>query len=335
MTSANFNARATVLKFVLLTGFLFLSQSTYASTIMGIVYDNQRNALPDVDVELLDDYYRSINRTRTSSNGRYEFGGLADGRYTVRVMAFRYDFMDESQLVEITTITSVPGQIGNTSITQDFYLTPRKGSLLDKELGVVFAQEVPKEAEKFYENAVKDLNRKKTDEGIAGLRQAVQLFPTYYLALNRLGTELFIKGEYGEAAQHFLKAAEINPKSPTSFYYLGNCLSKLNYYKSAIVALKQAQILAPSSTQVLFVLGKTEAGDGQYAEAEKHFLEAKKLSKEDVPDIHWELAQLYGNYLKRYKEAADELEKYLKVGKFDDQHVKQIKKIIANLRNKT
>jgi tetratricopeptide (TPR) repeat protein len=323
------------LKFIFVIGIVLLAHNVQASTIMGIVYDNQRNPLSDVDVELLDDFYRSVNRARTDGNGRYEFGGLKDGRYSVRVLAFRYDFIDETASVEIATITSgVAGQVGNAIIPQDFYLQPKKGSLLEAELAVVFAQAVPKEAEKIYGNALKNLSQKKTDEGIVQLRESIKLFPNYYLALHRLGRELFFKGEYGEAAQMSLKATEVNPKSGTSFYYLGNSLSKLNYNKAAIVALNQALVIAPSSVQVLYVLGKAENLEGKYTDAEKHFLEAKKLSKTAIPDIHWELAQLYGNSFKKYTEAADELELYLKAGKFDGEHTKRIKKIIINLREK-
>lgn len=329
-----FRAKSFIIKFIFVFGMIFLSQNAYGSTIMGLVYDSQRNPLPEIDIELLDDLYRLVDRTRTSTSGRYEFNGLRDGRFTVKVMAFRYDFMDESASVEISTIVSVPNQIGNGFFTQDFYLRPRKGSLSDTELSVVFAQDVSKESERLYQNAVKLISQKKPDEGITQLKESIKITPNYYLALHRLGRELFSKGEYGEAAQMFIKATEINPKSATSFYYLGNCLSRLNYNKAAVIALTQSLILAPSSYQVLYVLGKAEIAEEKYADAEKHLLEAKKLSKVGIPEIHWELAQVYGNNLKKYKEAADELELYLKTGKFDAQQTSKVKKLISNLRDK-
>ena len=319
---------------IFVSGILLLQQSIFASTIAGTVYDNKRNSLIEVDIELLDDYYRLISRTKTNASGRYEFGGLSDGRFTVRVLPFRYDLVDESALVEIATVTSVSNQVGNTYITQDFYLTPRKGGLADTETGVVFAQDVPKEAKKIYETAAKDLAGRKTDEGIAALRKAINDFPDYFLALQSLGKELFTKGDYGEAVQILMKAAEVNPKSPTTFYYMGYSLVKLKYTKAALIPLNQALLMAPSSVQVLYVLGMAEVNEGKYTDAEKHFLQAKKLSKTDIPDIHWQLAQLYGNDLKKYKEAADELELYLKAGKFDEKQKDKFKKVIADLREK-
>lgn len=334
MNLLNLNGKKTLFSIVILGSIFVLSQNILASTIMGMVFDSQRNPLADIDVELLDDYYRPINRTRTSSVGRYEFSGLGDGRFTVRVLAFRYDYKDETALVEISTIVSVPGQVGNGFFTQDFYLTPKKGSLIESELGVVFAQEVPKEAEKLYQNAIKSLSQKKMDQGIAQLRESLKIFPNYYLSLHRLGRELYFKGEYPEAAQVSLKASEINPKSGTSLYYLGNSLSKLNYAKAAIVALNQALVLAPSSYQILFALAKTEIAENMFDKAEIHLLEAKKHTPAGVPDIHWELAQIYGNNLQKYKEAADELELYLKAGKFDANYSGKIKKLISNFREK-
>lgn len=315
---------------------LLLSQNASASTISGIVYDKQRNALAEVDVELLDDLYRQYGRTRTDGAGRYQFGGLSDGNWTIRVLPFRYDLVDQSQNVEIKTLTVTGQGNGNAFMNLDFYLLPRKGSLADSEIGVVFAQEVSPNAKKLYEKALEDLAKKRTNEGILGLNEAVQAFPEYYLALHRLGKELFIKGKYLESAQSFMQAIKVNPKSATSFYYLGYALSNLGkeYNKSAIAALNQAYTLAPASTQVLYILGKIERQEGNYEAAEKHLVQAKKLTKVAIPEIHKELAQLYSDNLKKYSEAADELELYLKASNLKDTDEKNLKKVIIGLREK-
>lgn len=318
---------------VLLMSF-FVVQNAFGSTISGTVYGKQRNSLPDIAMELLNDLGQLRGHTTTDSNGRYEFNGLGDGRFTVRAIAFRYDYVDQSESVEINTITSTPGQIGNGFFIQDFYLQPKKGSLTDIEVGVVFVQEVPKEAQKVYAIAVKEIAKKKIDDGIIKLKEAIRIFPDYYNALSYLGKELFLKEEYAEAIPVFLKASEVNPKNPTSLYYLGNSLAKLNYNQAAIVALNQTLLIAPASLQVLYVLGKTEIKEGKYTAAEKHLLDAKKLSKIGIPEIHWELAQIYGIHLKKYKEAADELEQFLKL-RPDARDTENIKKLIKSYRDKS
>lgn len=315
---------------------LFVSQNAFgASTIQGTVYDKQRNILSEIEVELLNDYYQTINRIRTDGSGRYQFNGLRDGRYTVRVFAFRYDLEDQEQPVEIITQT-VRGTEGTGFFLADFYLLPKKGGLADAEIGVIFAQDIPPDAKKMYEKALKDLSDKRTNEGLLELNEAVKIFPNYYLALHRVGRELFILKRYTEAVPFLLKAAEVNNKSTTSFYYLGYSLHNLGkeYNKAAIRCLNNALVLAPSSTQVMFVLGKIERSDGKYNDAEKHLLQAKKLSKVAVPEIHKELAQLYADDMKKYKEAADELELYLKASKLDNSAAAQTKKVISSLREK-
>jgi tetratricopeptide (TPR) repeat protein len=315
---------------------VFSAQSVFGvSTISGIVYDKQRNTLSDIDVELLNDYYQQIKRTRTDGSGRYQFDGLRDGRYTVKVMAFRYDLEDQSQPVDINTI-NIQGTEGTSFQMVDFYMLPRRGGLAETELGVVFAQDVPQEAKKSYEKAISEISNKRISEGIIGLNKAIELFPSYYLALQRLGKELFIMKRYQEAVPFFFKAAEINQKSATSFYYLGYCLHNLGkeYNKAALAALNQSFTLASGSTQVLFVLGKVERTNGDFENAEKHLLQAKKSSKVSIPEIHKELAQLYANDMKKYNEAADELEIYLKNNKPNDAELKQMKKVISDLRTK-
>lgn len=315
---------------------LLLAQNAFGvSTIQGTVYDKQRNPLVEIEVELLNDYYQTQSRSRTDGSGRYYFNGLKDGRYTVRVFAFRYDLEDQEIPVEINTQT-IRGGEGTGYFQQDFYLSPKKGGLAETEIGVVFAQEIPPDAKKIYEKAVKDLSGKRTNEGIMGLNDAVKIFPKYYLALHRIGRELFIMKKYTDAVPFLLKAVEVNPKSGTSFYYLGYSLHSIgkDYNKAAITTLNQALILAPSSTQVLYVLGKVERSGGKYQDAEKHLLQAKKISKVGVPEIHKELAQLYADNLKKYKEAADELELYLKVSKLDNAGSQQTRKIISGLREK-
>jgi tetratricopeptide (TPR) repeat protein len=321
--------------FLLSTIFIF-SQNTFGqSTISGIVFDKQRNPLIDVDIELLNDLYQTKDRTKTDGSGRYTFAGLRNGRYFIKVLPFRYDLEDQTQEQEINT-QNVRGGEGSGFFNLDFYLLPRKGGLADSELSIVFSQDIPPNAKKLYEKGVELLANKKTTEGVMQLNEALKIFPDYFLVLMRIGKELMIIKNYKDAVPFFFKAANVNPKSATAFYYLGDCLHYLGkeYNKSALAALNQAVIMAPASTRVLYVLGKVEREEGKYAEAEKHLLQAKKLSKNPIPEIHKELAQLYGNDLKKYKEAADELELYLKASKVEDKEEKNVKKIISDLRGK-
>jgi tetratricopeptide (TPR) repeat protein len=68
-------------------------------------------------------------------------------------------------------------------------------------------------------------------------------------------------------------------------------------------------------------------------EAETYLKQANRLSESKLPDVHWQLALLF-NQLKRYKEAADELELFLKVQP-DSRDKEMIQKLIQQLRQKS
>ena len=84
----------------------------------------------------------------------------------------------------------------------------------------------------------------------------------------------------------------------------------------------------------MFVLGKVERAQGQFADAEKHLLAAKKLATTKVPEIHAELSQLYANDLKKYGEAADELEQYIKASRLSAADEKVARNKVEDLRAK-
>lgn len=71
----------------------------------------------------------------------------------------------------------------------------------------------------------------------------------------------------------------------------------------------------------------------EFEKAEKNLLKAKKLSNNSLPDIHWELALLYYHDLKRYNEAADELELYLKANP-KAENKEQVEKLVKTFRSK-
>jgi len=336
MNPVSSTAANVVIGFSVLFVCLIFSPAVLAiSTIEGGVYDNISNALSDVHVELLNEYGQSSQRTRTDGSGRYRFDGVPDGRYAVRAMPFQINFQDKTVPILVQT-QSIRGGEGRGNFQVDLYLLPKRVAFADSELGVIFAQEVPPAAKKQYTQAVKDFESKRSEEGITVLAESIKLFPDYFDAVHRMGTELFQMKRYKEALPFFFKAAEINKKSVTALYYLGSSLHYMGkeYNKAAITSLSQAYILAPSSMQVLVALGKAERAGNKLMEAEKHLLQAKKLSQGQVPEIHKELAQLYASDLKKYKEAADELELYLKASKASGADEKQTKKVIRDLRAK-
>ena len=69
----------------LLFAFIFFATASslfgQGNSISGHVFGLDRRPVPDIDVELLDDFSRSIQRMKTNSSGRFFFYHLPAGRF--------------------------------------------------------------------------------------------------------------------------------------------------------------------------------------------------------------------------------------------------------------
>lgn len=311
------------------------------NSITGYVFGLSRQPLEYIEVELLDDFGRLVKRVRTSGSGYYSFDRISSGNFRVRVKPLGSDYEEQERAIEIvnfgrSTISggSVTGGFSNEQV--DFFLKLRKGAT--EKTGAVFVQQVPEEAKKLYEKAVQDLDNKKEKEGLQGLLQAIEKFPDYFMALERLGTEYVQKGasakKYYEASQILLsKAVTVNPRGFRSWYGLAYSLYSLDKYDEASTAVAKALEIYPNWADALLLNGVLLRQAKKFDEAEKQFLKAKEFSAGTTPMVHWHLALLYGNDLKRYRDAAKELRLFLKAQP-DSKNAQQIEKLIADFEAK-
>lgn len=299
------------------------------NTISGHVFDSQRNPVGQVFVELQNEVYSSIGRTKTDGSGRYFFAGLSPGRFIIRVLPYGTNFEEQSQEIEIVNFVT-PGSVTPENAQKDFYLKMRKSDVASVT-GTIFVQEIPENARKVYEKAISNLDNKRVETGIEELRSAVKIFPNYYYALERLGREYINQQKYEEALDVFTKAVAVNDRGFYSWYGLSYVNYALKKSTAAVEAAQKAVSLSPNSVESLLFLGVAQRQAKQYEDAEKSLQQAKKLANGKFPDVHWNLALLYVYNLKRYKDAANELELYLKEQPANSNKV-QIKKLIKQYR---
>jgi tetratricopeptide (TPR) repeat protein len=285
--------------------------------------------VPDVPVELNTDLGRTLSRTRTDSSGRYVFNGVPFGRVAIHVLPLGTDYDQQTQTIDIGDI-GARGQLIPDNIQLDFYLRPRKSDPRQIN-GVVFAQEVPEEAKKLYESGVAELDRERGDQGVQQLRRAIEIFPTYFAALERLGQEYIKEQKWQDAAEMFSRSTAVNDQNFSSWYNLGFANYRTGKFAPAVEALNRATSLNRKVSSVYFVLGAAQRRLGKFDDAEKSLLEAQKLDKGKTPDLYWETALLYTYDLKRYQDAADQLELFLKADR-KNPNAESVKKIIARLR---
>lgn len=294
-----------------------------AGLVSGHVTDDRRNPLAEFQVELLNDMESVIRRTKTDSSGLYIFRGLAHGIFQIRVQTYGTDYIGQTQRVQLERTRSTE--------KVDFVLFSKQTSVSNSGRGVIFVQEVPELARKEFERGASLLKKDDQKEaGIARLEKSIQAFPEYFEALEMLGSEYVLRQNYEKAVPLLAKAVEVNRQSYHSHYVLSLAHYNLKQSAPAIDLARRAIVLNPKSANANLLLGMLLRQTGKLSEAEPYLKDANQLAESKSADVHWQLALLY-NQLKRYREAADELESFLKIQP-DAKDKELIRKLIERLR---
>ena len=304
--------------------------------ISGTVFSELGRPVADVFVELGTDLGSSLTRRRTDASGRFIFSGLTNGSYSVKILPYGTDYMEQTQGVVLGTVSSTSSDRQVLQIYLRLNERARTGPFA-LVAGVIFAQEVPRTAQRLYEDGIRYLAEKKEADGLNSLKKSIETFPTYYLALHRLGAEYAVRGvsdrNYLEAGLVLLsKASEVNPKGASTAFGLGWVQYQLGQTDQAIETLRRATTLYNKSADAYLLLGKALKRASTLSQAEEAFKRANELAKGKSADVHWQIAGLYHEQ-KRYKEAADAFELFLKIQP-KATHAEKIRELIKQLREK-
>jgi TolA-binding protein len=300
------------------------------NSISGHVSDNQRTPVPNLRVELLNEVDSVIQTVKTDGSGLFIFRKLSDGSFQVRVQTSGTNYISQTKRVELTR----PHGFGAAFEEIEFVLTTNRTAAATGRPGVVFAQDVPEQARKLYQKASELLEKSdKRQEALTTLKNALQIYPQYFDALEMLGTEQVRDREYEPAIPVLTKALEVNSRAYNSSFALGVAQYNLKQLQPAIESFRRAVLLNEKSVNANLWLGIALRQTSKLDEAEASLKRADALAESKLPDAHWQLALLF-NQMKKYKEAADELEIFLKVQP-DARDVELIKKLIQKLRQQS
>lgn len=322
---------------LLLAGLSATAQAQFGNSVSGFVFGVDRRPIADANVELNDEYSRMIGRARTNASGRYSFSRMSSGRFRIRVFAVG-DYEDQEQEIEIQNV-STSDSSGNVRISgydnvqRDFYLRPRKANGAQGKAGVVFAQAVPEAARAKYNSAVNSLSSGRNNEALADLKSAIELFPDYFEALERLAAEYIKLQHYLPAELLYLKALQVNPRSFNSWYGVAYAYNSLGNTKEALEAADKALELNQRSSEATLLKGILHRKLKQFPEAEATLKKANELTGGNVPEVYWHLGLLYNADLKKYKEAASAFETYLRLAP-NAKNKEQIRTMIDDLKRK-
>jgi|SRR5882724_7265486 len=305
--------------------------------IEGRVTSSLGRPLSDMRVMLKNGSYSEIATSLTDGSGRFRFMNLVSGSYYIEVEPGATEY--ERQTVRIVA-QPFKEQSGHSEVFhQDIVLVPRKSNNallgpISASDAVVFHQDVPEAAKKEYEQGIKNLEKGSFDSAAQSLKRAIELFPDYYDALERLGSEYAIRDDAKSALSLLMHAVEINRDGWRGFYFLGIAQHKTNQHAESVKSLQRAVELNPNSPNANMWLGMVFADNpATRADAIQSLERAVKLSKDPLPGQAY--YYLGGLYLKnnQYKEAADAFEMLLRLSPEIGEKDK-IKNMIAQLRQK-
>ena len=272
-----------MLFFALIIGLGVLSVKVQAqggpSSVTGYIFTPERRPVAQVWVELRNDVNRVVGRMRTDGSGRFFFNNLFNGRYSIRALPLGTGFSEQTEEIELTGIGS-RGQALPDNQQKDIYLRLRKSTgTVPGTNAVIFAQQVPKEAEDLYKSAIADLERQMVKEGIQGLEKAIAVFPTYFLALQKLGTMRLVQGEFEPAIKVLGEAVAINSRCYECWYGIGYARYSTGKFLEAVIAVEKALVERPESEEANLLMGMSCRMTKDYQRAEKALKLAVKASE--------------------------------------------------------
>jgi len=151
--------------------------------ISGHVTDKEHNSISEIRVELLNEVDTVIQVVKTNGSGLFVFRKLSDGTFNIRIQASDKGYVSQTKRVELAR----PLGFAAASEEVDFVLVAHRNPNEFGKSEVVFVQDVPDQARKLYQRGVQLLQQSdKNQEALSTLRQAIQIYPEYFDALDFL-----------------------------------------------------------------------------------------------------------------------------------------------------
>ena len=246
----------------------------------------------------------------TDSRGKFPLtrkeGLRPDGAYTIVITGDERSFSTTTlTFKEYSGVYYIP-----------VFLRPLESTT--KPAGVVDLAELdsqtPAEARAAYENANRSLKENRADEAVSYFRQAIQLYPQYFRALNDLGVLLIRLGRLDEAVKTLEQAIALAPHVYYPRLNLATVKTRQGKYKEAAEMLDKLLKENPNLTKVRIALAEALIGENHLDEAEKHLqvaLEDKTIDDAKDAHIRYQLGLLHTRQ-RKYAESVKDLRASLK-----------------------
>jgi Tfp pilus assembly protein PilF len=250
-------------------------------------------------------------------NGTFRFTSLRPGSYTVVVEGGEdFETAREAVSLEPATIQTRRGVIGtpfSRPITLQIYLRPKREGTATAQPGVLNAAlaNVPKPAAELYRRGVEHARKNEHQQAADLLKMAVEAHPNFPLALSELGVTYLKLKQPQKAAEALGAALRLAPEDHQALIAYGRALLDLQRLSESEEQFRKALKKNESSPWARFYLGMILLKRHDHDGAEAEFKSALGAGGQ-IALAHYYLGGIYWNK-GRYKEAADELETYLRL----------------------
>lgn len=262
--------------------------------------------------------FGSGNTAVPDQDGVFRFNGLVPGNYTVVVDAGP-EFEKARESVGIYQGTSKVVQVS-------IQLQPKIDSSNPLFAGV------PSNALNLYQKGSAAAHKGDAKAAAESLSAAVTAYPNFPIALSDLGTQYMLLKKWDKAGETFDALLKLKPNDAHAHLNLGIVAFNDKKFDDAESHLRKALELNSAGPSAHYYLGLTLISVKRYPEALTEFEATVANGGENLALAHKYLGGLYMS-ANRNKEAADELEKYLKLDpKAADAD--RIKGTIKDLRSK-
>jgi tetratricopeptide (TPR) repeat protein len=245
-----------------------------------------------------------LGRQTVTSNSRYRFLNVANGRYDVVV---------EVEGLEVARIRVTVQSAFKTDFRQDIHLewqdtTQRRAKA--QTISAVDFYDRPSRNKPLFEKAQRLLDDGHHREAASLLNEIVKTDPADFQAWTELGTAHLVGGDIAQAEKAYHRAIHERPDFELALLNLGRVLINTKRYEEAIDPLQRATQTRPDSADAHYLLGQAYLKLKQGSKAVPQLNEALRLNPNGKAEAHLLLAALYdGAGLK--DRAAREYEQFL------------------------
>ena len=290
------------------------------ATISGSVHDANGKPVEGARVSIVGLQIGSNTTSAyTNDQGAFSLDGVSQGRYEIVVQKGVIEVRERFD-TEVTDLThlSLRLPVPDRPIPQDSHTIS------------VAEYQVPGKARKAYEKAVKAINKNNPDESDRYLTEALQIYPVYSDALTLRAIRRLDQGNAESAINDLDQAIKSDSSNSRALLVMAAAYNQQKKFDEAVRILGRAEQVAPNAWQRFYEMAKALFGKADYASALKSIEKAQTAAPSAFSAVSIAKAQILVA-LKNYKDAAQELQAFLKA-KPQDPHATEIRAMLDQLK---